>query len=236
MSFFRLNKYLASQGVASRRQIDQFTSQRRILINNKIAVLGDKVDPETDTIQIDKKIISPTPSSKVYYAINKPKFVLSSSSDNRGRKTVLDYVPKTPRVFAVGRLDYESTGLLFLTNDGDFSFRLTHPRFHFPKTYLVTTIGRITPEKISQLKNGVQLDDGKTAPADVQVLPAKFNQGQLEITLYQGKKRQIRRMCSALHLHVVDLHRCSISSVNLGNLPPGEYRNLTPEEVNNFLR
>jgi len=236
MPLIRLNKYLASQGVASRRQIDKITIAKRILINNQLAQLGDKVNPEIDTVQIDKKIIPPFPSTLVYYALYKPKFVLSSSSDDRGRKTVLDYVPQTPRVFPVGRLDFESTGLLFLTNDGNFSFRLTHPRFHFPKTYLVSIIGRITPDKITQFKNGVQLDDGKTAPADVKILPKKFNQSQLEITLYQGKKRQIRRMCSILHLHVFDLHRQSIGPVNIGDLKPGEYRNLTFEEVNKFLK
>ena len=232
----RLNKYLASIGIASRRKIDEFTIQGRILINNKIAVLGDKVDPEIDTIQVDKKIIPPSPTTLVYYALHKPKYVLSAANDDRGRKTVLDYVPPSPRVFPVGRLDFESTGLLFLTNDGNFSLRLTHPRFHFPKTYEVSVIGRITPDKVAQLKNGVFLDDGKTAPADVKVLPKKFEQGQLEITLYQGKKRQIRRMCSALHLHVVDLHRLSIGPVTITSLIPGEYRDLTAEEINGFLK
>lgn len=232
----RLNKYLASIGIASRRRIDEFTSQKRILINNKIAVLGDKVDPEVDTIQVDKKVIPPTPTTLVYYALYKPKFVLSSSSDDRGRKTVLDYVPIAPRVFPVGRLDFESTGLIFLTNDGNFSLRLTHPRFHFPKTYFVSVIGHITSEKVVQLKTGIVLDDGKTSPSDVEVLPKKFDQGQLKITLYQGRKRQIRRMCSALHLHVVDLHRQSIGPVDIGSLKPSEYRPLTPEEINKFLK
>ena len=227
----RLNKYLAQIGIASRRKIDEITSAHRITINHKIAVLGDKVDPDIDTITVDKKIIPPQPQKLVYYLLNKPKYVLSTSFDDRGRKTVLNYVPKDIRVFPVGRLDYESTGLILLTNDGDLSLKLTHPRYHLPKTYLLSVIGKITADKIDQLRHGVVLDDSRTVPADVEVLPPKFNQGQIKITLYQGKKRQIRRMCAVLHLHPVDLHRLSIGSVTIGALKPGEYRPLTLGEI-----
>jgi len=231
MTAIRLNKYLAQMGVASRRKIDSIALQKRITIKGELAEPGDKVDPDIDTIIVDKKIIPPHPQQLVYYLLNKPKYVLSSSSDDRGRDTVLNYVPKTPRVFAVGRLDYESTGLLLLTNDGDLSLKLTHPRYHLPKTYLLTFIGKLTPDKIDQLRHGVVLDDGKTAPADVEVLPSKFGQGQLKITLYQGKKRQIRRMTSALRLHPVDLHRLSLGPLKIGDLQPGKYRTLTIEEI-----
>jgi pseudouridine synthase len=121
--------------------------------------------------------------------------------------------------------------LLLLTNDGDLSLKLTHPRYHLPKTYLLTFVGKITPGKIDQLLHGVVLDDGKTAPTDVEVLPSKFNQSQLTITLYQGKKRQIRRMASALRLHPVDLTRLAIGPLSLGNLPSGKYRPLTNSEI-----
>jgi 23S rRNA pseudouridine2605 synthase len=218
-------------GIASRRKIDEITSQGRIYINNKKAILGDKVDPDADTVVVDKKIIKPSPQNMVYYLLNKPKYVLSTSRDDRGRDTVLNYVPKDQRIYPVGRLDYESTGLIILTNDGDLSLRLSHPRFHLPKTYLLTFIGKITPDKIEQLSHGVLLDDGKTAPAKVEVLPAKLNQNQLKITLYEGKKRQIRRMCAALRLHVLDLHRISIGSISIGDLPSGKYRNLSPVEI-----
>jgi 23S rRNA pseudouridine2605 synthase len=235
MPLIRLNKYLASMGVASRRKIDEFTVHGRITINRKTAVLGDKVDPEVDTVVVDKKIIKPSPQNLVYYLLNKPKYVLSTTNDDRGRDTVLNYVPKTPRVFPVGRLDYESTGLILLTNDGDLSLRLTHLRYHLPKTYLVTIIGKITPEKFDQFRHGVLLEEGKTAPADIEVLPSKFNQGKLKVTLYQGKKRQIRRMCSVLHLHVVDLHRVSIGPLTIGDLASGKYRLLTPEEIKKIM-
>jgi 23S rRNA pseudouridine2605 synthase len=238
MTVIRLNKYLAQIGVASRRKIDEITSACRITINGKTAILGDKVNPDTDTIIVDKKIIPPSPPAGgqqlVYYLLYKPKYVLSTSSDDRGRDTVLNYVPKSPRVFAVGRLDYESTGLILLTNDGDLSLRLTHPRYHLPKTYLLTFVGKITPDKVDQFRHGVVLDPpagGKTAPADVEILPSKFNQGQLQITLYQGKKRQVRRMASTLHLHTVDLHRISLGPLKVGDLSPGEYRPLTIEEI-----
>jgi 23S rRNA pseudouridine2605 synthase len=227
----RLNKYLAQMGIASRRKIDEMTSAHRITINHKIAVLGDKVDPDTDTITVDKKIIPPHPQKLVYYLLNKPKYILSATSDDRGRDTILNYVPKDVRVFPVGRLDYESTGLILLTNDGDLSLKLTHPRYHLPKTYLLTFIGKLTPDKIDQIRHGVILDDGKTAPADIEVLPAKLNQGQMTITLYQGKKRQIRRMCSALRLHPIDLHRTGIGPIVIGSLKPGQYRLLTTSEI-----
>jgi len=234
MPSIRLNKYLASLGIASRRKIDEFTSSGRITINNRPAVLGDKVDPEIDIVVVDKKIIKPTPTTLVYYLLNKPKFVLSTTTDNHGRKTVLDMVPPSPRVFPVGRLDNESTGLIILTNDGDLALKLTHPRYHLPKTYVVSIIGKITPVTLSNIKHGVILDDGKTAPADVQILPEKFGQKQLQITLYEGKKRQIRRMCAALHLHVVELVRISIGPLSIGDLPVGQYRPLTSKELSSL--
>lgn len=234
MTSIRLNKYLSSLGIASRRKVDDLTIQNRIQINNRRAVLGDKVNPETDTVTVDKKIIPPTPATLVYYLLNKPKYVLSTTTDDHGRKTVLDIVPPSPRVYPVGRLDFESTGLIILSNDGDLALKLTHPRFHLPKTYLVSVIGKITPITLSQIKYGVELDDGKTAPADVENLPEKYGQKQLKITLYEGKKRQIRRMCAALHLHVVELVRISIGDLTLGDLPVGKYRSLTTVELNNL--
>lgn len=234
-TLIRLNKYLAQMGIASRRKIDEFTTAGRITINNKTAILGDKVNPDTDTIVVDKKIIPPHPQQLVYYLLNKPKYVLSTSADDRGRDTVINYVPKVPRVFAVGRLDYESTGLILLTNDGDLSLKLTHPRYHLPKTYLLTFVGKITPPKIDELRHGVLLDDGKTAPAEIETLPSKFNQSQMKVTLYEGKKREIRRMCAAVHLHPLELHRLSLGPLTLGDLAPGKYRPLTLNEIRKLL-
>lgn len=221
----RLNKYLASLGVASRRKIDEFAIQGRISINNNIAKPGDKVDPEVDRIIVDKKIIPPHPQHLVYYLLNKPKYVLSTARDEHGRDTVMNYVPKNIRVFPVGRLDYESTGLILLTNDGELTLRLTHPRFHLPKVYLVTVLGNVAENKIIALRSpGVE----------VSKFSQQLNQTILKFTLYQGKKRQIRLLCADHHLFVIDLHRVSIGPININNLAPGKYRELTIDELNSI--
>ncbi len=222
MPLIRLNKYLASQGVASRRQIDEFISRGRVFVNKKPALLGQKINSEVDEVVVDKKIIKPQPQQFVYYLLNKPKFVLSTVRDDRGRDTVMNYVPSSPRVFPVGRLDYESTGLILLTNDGDLSLRLTHPRYHLPKTYLVTILGKVPDNKISEMNSDV---------AKARKIKFNFNQTVIEIILYTGKKRQIRLLCAALHLHLVDLHRIAIGPIEIGNLPFGKYRSLTTDEV-----
>lgn len=222
MPSIRLNKYLASIGIASRRKIDAFTAEKRILINDRIAVLGDKVDPEVDKIQVDKKIILPQPQTLVYYAVNKPIYVLSTTSDDHGRRIITDYVPNTYRVFPVGRLDFESTGLILLTNDGDLALKLTHPRYHLPKIYIVTLLGKTPAEKINQMNQ---------ANAKAEFIEYKNNQTTIKITLYEGKKRQIRLLCASLHLHLLSLQRLSIGPIELGNLPGGQYRDLTAEEL-----
>jgi len=222
MPLIRLNKYLASLGVASRRKIDEFTVQRRITINGKIAIPGDKVDPEVDKVIVDKKIIPPQPQKLVYYLLHKPKYVLSTSRDDRGRDTVLSYVPKGIRVYPVGRLDFESTGLILLTNDGELSLRLTHPRYHLPKVYLVTVLGKVSPTKIAAMQS-------PTVKAEIS--KNENNHTIIKITLFEGKKRQIRLLCASLHLYVVDLQRISIGPLNLNKLAPGEYRELTFSEL-----
>ncbi|MBI2464733.1 rRNA pseudouridine synthase [Candidatus Shapirobacteria bacterium] len=222
MPLIRLNKYLASLGVASRRKIDEFTSQRRITINGRIAILGDKVNTEIDNVVVDKKIIPPHPQKLVYYLLNKPKYVLCTSSDDRGRDTVLNYVPKGTRVYPVGRLDYESTGLILLTNDGDLSLKLTHPRYHLPKVYLVTLLGKTPQSKIaSMVSPGVKAE----------IVSQENNHTIIKITLFEGKKRQIRLLCASLHLYVLDLQRISIGPLLLNRLAPGEYRELSSSEL-----
>lgn len=222
MPLIRLNKYLASLGVASRRKIDEFTVQKRITINGRIAILGDKVESELDKVIVDKKIIPPSPQKLVYYLLNKPKYVLCTSRDDRGRDTVLNYVPKNIRVYPVGRLDFESTGLILLTNDGDLSLKLTHPRYHLPKVYLVTVLGKVSPTKITAMIS-------PTVKAEI--YKQENNHTLIKITLFEGKKRQIRLLCASLHLYVVDLHRISIGPLQLNKLAPGEYRELNHDEL-----
>jgi pseudouridine synthase len=222
MPLIRLNKYLASIGIASRRKIDVFTAEKRILINDRIAVLGDKVDPEVDKIQVDKKIILPQPQKLVYYAVNKPIYVLSTTHDDHGRRIITDYVPNTYRVFPVGRLDFESTGLILLTNDGNLALKLTHPRYHLPKVYLVSLLGKTPQSKINAMNS---------TNVKAEFIEFKTNQTTIKITLYEGKKRQIRLLCASLHLHLLSLQRLSIGPIELGNLPSGQYRDLTAEEL-----
>jgi len=218
----RLNKHLAILGVASRRKIDELITQHRITINNRPAVLGDQIDPAVDTIIVDKKIIPPVPNKLVFYAFNKPKYVLSSVIDDRHRKTIINFLPKTPRVFPVGRLDYRSTGLIIITNDGNLTYRLTHPRHHIPKIYLVTILGKVPHEKIIAMeKTGIKAE----------IVKHEYNQTIVKMTLYTGKKRQIRFLCADLRLYILDLHRTEIGPINLGQLKPGEYRMLTPREI-----
>lgn len=227
----RLNKYLASKGIASRRRVDQLISEKRIYLNHHPATLGDKIDPDVDTVTVDKKIIPPHPQQLVYYLLNKPDYVLSTSRDEHGRDTVMKFVPASPRVFPVGRLDYHSTGLILLTNDGDLTQTITHPRFHLPKTYLVSILGAVSAQQIDQLRRGVRLEDGLTAPCRINQLPPRLGSTVLEITLYQGKNRQIRRMCLALGLEVTALHRIAIGPITLGSLRYGQYRSLDTIEI-----
>ena len=237
MTLIRLNKYLSSQGIASRRAVDAIISQGRITINGTTATLGAKIDPYNDTITIDGKIWEKkVKTQSTYIALNKPTGVVSTSTDPQGRPTVVNLVRIPVRIFPVGRLDIDSTGLILLTDDGQLALKLTHPRYHFPKTYLVTVIGSLTPQKISQMSTGVSLEEGTTAPSDVQIFHKNQASTELKITLYEGKKRQIRRMCAALNLHVSRLHRIKIGPVHLGNLKEGEWRYLTPAEVRKLLQ
>src|SRR3989339_862634 len=166
----RINKYLASLGLASRRQIDRFLSQGRITVNGKIAQLGDKIDPQKVTIKFDDSKIEPKIQQKIYIALNKPLMVLSTTKDSQGRTTVLDLVKLPTRLYPIGRLDYNTTGLILLTNDGDLTLKLTHPRYKLAKTYLAKIRGKITKLQLHRLKTGVQLEQGITLPSEVKII------------------------------------------------------------------
>jgi pseudouridine synthase len=232
MAQIRLNKYLASQGVASRRKIDQMVADRHIFINNSPATLGQKVDPQKDVIKVGHKIIPYQPPKLTYIILNKPKGYLSTTRDDRSRPTVTSLVKSPTRLFPVGRLDIQSTGLILLTNDGPLTLKLTHPRYHLPKVYLATFLGEVSLSKIESMRHGVELDDGRTAPSEVEFFESKSNHTTLKITLFEGKKRQIRRMAAALHLHLVFLHRISLGPIEIGNLAIGQSRPLTQTEIN----
>jgi 23S rRNA pseudouridine2605 synthase len=227
----RLNKYLSSLGIASRRQVDQMISRYEIIVNDKPAHLGQKIDPTVDLIKVRNQLVAQRQPSLVYFALNKPAGVLSTTKDTHGRKTIMDFIPSTTRLFPIGRLDVDTTGLILLTNDGDLALKLTHPRYHLPKTYIATVKGKTPLIKLDQLQDGVQLDDGLTQPAIVELVKSDSQQSIIKITLFQGKKRQIRRMFAALHIFLISLERIQIGSLSLGNLMPGQYRPLTLHEV-----
>jgi pseudouridine synthase len=224
----RINKYLAQNGVAARRKVDELIKQGAVKVNGKTAKLGDQVDSAVDTVTLNGKKVKVL-AEKVYIAYNKPKGVISSVSDDWGRKTVIDAIAKDfkQRLFPIGRLDYDSTGLILLTNDGELANEMMHPKYHFPKTYLVKYAGLLTKENLKKLKTGVTLEDGETEPAEVTPITIHT----IEMTIYQGKKRQIRRMFEAVGLKVIELNRIRIGPIYLNDLKPGAYRLLSDDEV-----
>ena len=228
METIRINKFLASSGICARRKADELVASRSVRINGKVAALGTPVDPSNDKVEILVKGVWQkvrSTEAKVYLALNKPKFVMSTASDEHGRKTVLDLVKKVPaRLFPVGRLDYLSTGLIILTNDGDFSLKISHPRYHLPKTYVLDLAEEVTDEKINQLRKGVVLEEGMTKPINAERIPSVEEKIQLKLTLFEGKNRQIRRMCEKLGLKLTHLHRIAIGKLEIGTLKPGEYK------------
>jgi 23S rRNA pseudouridine2605 synthase len=222
----RLQKVLAQLGVGSRRACEELIAAGRVAVNGEIAVLGRRVDPGTDRVAIDGVPVGIRPGL-VYYALNKPAGVISTASDPHRRPAVTGLVPAEPRVHPVGRLDADSEGLLLLTNDGDLTFRLTHPRFGVEKEYLVMVEGTPARGALRQLREGVVLEDGPTAPARV----AAVGLHGLRITIHEGRNRQVRRMCDAIGHPVLRLVRTRIGPVRIGKLAPGEWRELTPGEV-----
>jgi 23S rRNA pseudouridine2605 synthase len=222
----RLQKVLARAGLASRRVCEDLIAEGRVTVNGEVAQLGRRVDPEADVIEVDGGLV-PVAPGLVYYLLNKPAGVLSTASDTHGRPTVVDLVPAEPRVFPVGRLDAETEGLLLLTNDGHLTHRLTHPSFGVEKEYVASVTGEPTPGEIRTLREGVELDDGPTAPAEVQ----RLGPDVLRITIHEGRNRQIRRMCDAIGHPVTRLVRTRIGPLADRRLKPGEWRELDAKEV-----
>jgi 23S rRNA pseudouridine2605 synthase len=222
----RLQKVLAQAGLGSRRACEELIERRRVRVNGEVAVLGRRVDPETDVVEVDGAQIGVRPGL-VHYLLHKPAGVITTADDPQGRPTVVDLVPAEPRVFPVGRLDGDSEGLLLLTNDGDLTHRLTHPSFGVDKEYLVEVEGEPSRGAIARLRDGVDLDDGRSAPAKVAQLDARL----LRITIHEGRNRQVRRMCEAVGHPVLRLVRTRIGPITDRSLKPGEWRALTQDEV-----
>lgn len=227
----RINKYLASLGISSRRKIDTLIYQSRITVNSHPATPGQKINPQQDQIRLDGKLIKNESPQLEYILLNKPRKVLSTTKDDKGRNTVLKYVNSPNRLYPIGRLDNESTGAIILTNDGDLAHRLTHPKHHIAKTYLVETNSKVSQEQIQKLSQGVVIETKITQPAQVCVHFKNGNKTTLKITIFEGKNRQIRKMFKKLNLKVSSLHRISIGPVMLHHLKLGQTRNLTSIEI-----
>ena len=225
----RLAKYLAHAGVASRRAAEQLVFGGRVTVGAETVRDPARDVTEGDGVRVDGRAVTAgAPSERVVYLVNKPKGVVSTAKDPQGRRTIVTLVPSRERLYPVGRLDADSTGLILLTDDGDLAYRLTHPSFEVPKTYRATV--RRPPvrrDAVQRLRDGIVLEDGRTAPARVKVLAPDT----LEITIHEGRKRQVRRMCEAVGHPVAALQRTAFGPLRLGRLPEGGHRRLTAEDI-----
>lgn len=226
----RINKFLADSGVDSRRACDKLISDGRVKVNGKIASFGEEVDLD-DVVTVDGSVVSLKKKFE-YYIMNKPKGYVTTVKDDKGRKTVMDLLPSNiGRIYPVGRLDYDTEGLLIFTSDGELANRLTHPRNEIPKTYLVRIVGKISENALAKLRNGVILDGVKTKKATVKVVNETQNFTKLHVTITEGKNRQVRRMFESVNSEVDFLKRIKVGDLTLRGLDRGEVRKLTKEEV-----
>ena len=238
MEEIRLQKYLASAGVASRRKCEELILEGKIEVNGKIITeLGTKIDPKKDEVKYNGKIVK-SEEEKVYILLNKPIGYVTTAKEQFGRDMVLDLVKINKRIVPVGRLDMYTSGALILTNDGEFVNKLTHPSHEIDKTYNVTVKGIVTKEEIENLKKGVLIDDDYiTKPAKVKILKIDEEKkiSRIQITIHEGKNRQVRKMCEAIGKKVLALHRCKIGNIDVKSLKLGEWRYLSKKEVEKFL-
>ena len=228
----RIQKIIAAAGVTSRRAAEELIAEGRVRVNGQVvSELGAKADADKDHIKVDGKLINPH-QPKIYVMLNKPAGFVTTMSDPEGRPTVQDLLKGVKiRVYPVGRLDYNTEGMLILTNDGDFAHLITHPKHEFPKTYLAKVKGVLEDSQIESLEQGIYLDDGKTAPAKLKKVRKEEANSWLVITIHEGRKRQVRRMFDRVGHSVIKLKRIRTGSMVLGDLPEGAFRYLTPAEV-----
>jgi 23S rRNA pseudouridine2605 synthase len=231
----RLQKVLAHAGLGSRRSVEELIAAGRVKVNGRRAILGVRVDPGKDEVEVDGSRV-PLRQDLIHYVLNKPVGVVSTAADPEGRQTVVDLLDVPARVWPVGRLDTDSEGLLIVTNDGDLTHRLTHPSFEVPKTYLAEVKGTVGSRAIKQLIAGVPLEDGMTKRARVSLVESTRGGTLLEITIREGRNRQVRRMCEAVGHPVKRLVRTSLGPLQLGRLKPGTFRRLSIEEVQALYR
>ena len=227
----RLSKYLADAGIASRRKSEKLISDGRVKVNGEIVrEQGRSINPDSDMVELDGTTVRA--QDKIYLMLNKPAGYLSSTFDPQGRPTVMELLKGIKgRLYPVGRLDLDTRGLLLLSNDGDFTNLMIHPRYHIEKKYQAQVEGLITPEAVEMLTRGVHLEDGPTAPALVKVLKWERGSTLIEIVIHEGRKRQVKRMLAAVGFPVISLSRIALAFLTLEDLPEGQYRPLQPDEV-----
>ena len=228
----RLNKFMASCGVASRRKCDEIILEGRVKINAKVVKkLGVQVDPMKDLVTIDDGAIR-IKGDFEYYLLNKPTGYVTTVSDPQGRKTVMDLIPESrKRLYPIGRLDYNTSGLLLVTNDGDLTQKLTHPSFELGKTYVAKVAGEVLAKDVEKLRSGVDIGGFVTSKAEVNLLSSNQKESRVKITIHEGKNRQVRRMFKAIGKEVLELERVAIGKINLSGLKTGECRPLTEKEI-----
>lgn len=233
----RLQKYLANCGIASRRKCEEYILQGKVKVNGEVVTeLGTKINPEKDVIEFENKKVREN-TKHVYILLNKPIGYVTTADDQFGRDTVLELVKVKERIVPVGRLDMYTSGALILTNDGDFVYKVTHPKHEIEKTYTVTVKGIVQNSKVEQLRQGVQIEDYITKPAKVKILKTdtEKNISRLEITIHEGKNRQVRKMCEAIGRKVLALHRSKIGGIGVKDLELGKWRYLSPKEVEQLI-
>ncbi len=237
MEEVRLQKYLANAGVCSRRKAEELILDGEISVNGKIVTeLGTKITPKLDKVMYNGKVVKEE-SKYVYILLNKPIGYVTTSKEQFGRDSVMDLVKVKERIVPVGRLDMYTSGALILTNDGNFVYQVTHPKHEIEKTYTVTVKGIVTDEEVEKLKKGVKIDDYTTKEAKVKILKieSEKNQSRLEITIHEGKNRQVRKMCEAINHKVLALHRSKIAGIGVKDLSLGKWRYLNEREVAKIL-
>jgi 23S rRNA pseudouridine2605 synthase len=240
MEEMRLQKYLAQAGIASRRKCEELILEGKVKVNGQTVDIGIKVNPEKDVVEYNgKKIKLEENKDYTYILLNKPIGVVTTAEDQFSRETVLDLVKVKQRIVPVGRLDMYTSGALILTDDGDFIYKVTHPKHEINKTYTVTLVGIVTKEDISKLQKGVIIDeDYLTKPAKAKILKIdeEKNISRVEITIHEGKNRQVRKMCEAIEKKVIALHRSKIGNIGVKDLKIGTWRYLTKDEINQILK
>lgn len=239
MEEVRLQKFLADCGIASRRKCEELIENGRVKVNGKTVELGFKVNPQKDKVEFDGKEVVNTKKEFTYILLNKPIGVVTTADDQFGRETVLDLVKVKSRVVPVGRLDMYTSGALILTDDGDFIYKVTHPKHEINKTYTVTLVGIVTDEDIEKLRQGVEIDGNyitKPAKARIMKIDEQKNISRVEITIHEGKNRQVRKMCEAIGKKVLALHRSKIGNLGVKDLKLGTWRYLTKHEVEEILK